>query len=116
MISKEDFCKGMRKAEEIWNLQDTLYDIANRSSVSAMFEISFPTMVDEYLEVLGLAMNDVNHWIPYWAFHLEFGKKYDKEETLFDYYGRPINIKTPEDLYDFLISDLSDEVFVDVND
>lgn len=110
MIDKDKFCKGLSKAKDIRKIQDDIYNLGNASDPSALFNLDFPTMIDDYIEMLEIVMNDRNHWISWWCFDLEFGAKY-RDGCVLDYDGKNIDLSTAEKLYDFLLSDLSEENF-----
>ena len=95
--SANDLQKGinelMRKAED-----NICMDFMNAGSLMINHE-------DIVVELLSDIFDDKGEWISWWCFETGYGESktevYDRDDNVI------ANIKTPEDLYDFLIDEMN---------
>lgn len=62
---------------------------------------------DLCIELLGKIFHDVNGWIPYWIYDLEYGNEY-RNGWVTEADGTTIPLKTSEDLYRLLVRNLNE--------
>lgn len=105
LLSKEDFCKYIERIIEVGEnsaiLEKALQVFADDIKFTGFyFDNSFDI---EFLENL---LDDDNHWISWWLFE---GRE-DPESNYLICNKEKFVIKTPEDLYDFLFQDESEDL------
>lgn len=54
---------------------------------------------------MGFIFQDDDHWIDYWAYELDFGRRYESG-MIVDDNGTNISLETTEELYEFLVKNL----------
>lgn len=104
-ISFEDFERHLDDAVSILHLQDTLYGAVsdyNAEHRKSEFDFGyFPTLIDNLVELLETLTEDEDHWISYWMFDLDCGRRY-VDGCVRDEDGHIIFLKTVKDLWELL--------------
>ncbi len=111
MITKEQFVKIINRLRDYNDLQDKIQelfednidnqemDFMNAGSICVGHE----TIVVELLENL---FNE-RRTISWWIYELNYGRNY-KEGCIAEANGTPIDLSTPEKLYDYLIKEMEE--------
>lgn len=63
-------------------------------------ELSFPSLIDNVVDLLIRLTDDESNWISYWIFELDCGEKYEPGCVTFN--NENIKLKTIKDLWDLL--------------
>ena len=108
MINKEQFVKIINRLQEAYDIQNKVNEIFRNATDniisdfanSAGLMICHEDLIIELLE--NMFDNDI---ISYWIYELNYGKNY-VDGCVVDEHDEIINIKTSEDLYDYLVSGL----------
>lgn len=104
-ITYEEFEKHLNDAIAILHLQDTLYAAVsdyNADHRESEFDFGyFPTLIDNVVVLLEKLTDDEDHWISYWMFDLDCGRKYI-DGCVRDEDGHIIFLKTIKDLWNLL--------------
>ena len=103
MISKKQFCDIMHKLETHRAKIDVLEDV-----LGVILEMD--SLEDIVVDLLNKTMElreteEYGTDIDFFVYELDFGNEWDENSLIVD--GKPIDISTPEKLYDYLISSLS---------
>jgi len=101
MITKEEFLTVMKEIEYCYKYSDDLNAFFHRTNVNGyLFQ---PDCTETALRLLHLIFKneDVDEWISYFCYELDFGKKW-KEGMVKDKDGADIKLQTAEDLYNLL--------------
>lgn len=106
-LTFEEFEKHIMAVIQIIELQDDLF-AAGRKIKGSEFSLSFPTLIDNVIELLGILLNDKYEWISYWMFELYCGSKY-KDGMITDRNGENIRLKTIRDLWNLLKEEESEK-------
>lgn len=99
MITREQFHKWMDTIVEATKLLDEI--AACRFFSDEMID-TFGKMFDIPVAIVQEAVGD-SDWIPYWLWELDCGEHYD--EGCVDDHGKPVKLKTIDDLYDVIVSE-----------
>lgn len=101
IITKEYFNEIMENVKNTYKYQEGLNNYFSKSGVDGY--IYQPDCVDTTIKLLHniFAEKDVDEWISYFCFELDFGKKY-KEGMIRDEFGKDIPLSTYDDLYALL--------------
>ena len=105
MITKEEFVAIIDEVEQVHKYSDSLNHFFHQNNVQGyLFQ---PNCTETALRLLHLMFKqaDTDEWISYFCYELNFGRKW-KEGTVKDRDGADIKLQTPEDLYDFLRSNM----------
>lgn len=101
-IQYEIFKKHMKDIERIIRFEDKLWDVcAEAFKQSLDCELTFPTLVDNVIDLLGRMTNDNGEWISYWVYELDCGKEYCDGKVV-DSDGSIIKLETVDDLWNLL--------------
>lgn len=105
MISKEQFVKHVNAIKDKHDLDSRLNKFFSDNSIDGY--IMFPDLTPNLIEVLHTIFGeaDKEEWIEYFMFELNFGKGW--KPGMVNVHGKDIPLSTPEELYDFLVSDMS---------
>ena len=117
MITKETFCAIIRALQKSNNNADIIdrelcntlekhnrFDFGERGTFAEWF--CDWKLQDEIINVLESEMNDCDKWIEYYTYELDFGNNY-KDGCVIENDGKThIKLRTPEDLYDLLLSNM----------
>lgn len=101
MITKEEFVTVMKEIEYCHRYSDKLNNFFHQNNVDGyLFQ---PDCTETALRLLHLIFKnaDVDEWISYFCYELDFGKKW-KEGMVKDKDGADIKLQTAEDLYNLL--------------
>lgn len=104
MIRKEDFVEVLCEVREVNDYQEGLNKYFNEHGADGyLFQ---PDCVCSVIKLLHLMFGekDRGEWISHFCFELDFGRKW-KPGGCLDDDGQEITLSTPEELYDYLISD-----------
>ena len=103
ILGKELFCKTMNQIQEVYDYGDKLNHFFKENHVDGyLYE---PTCISQTLSLLGFIFQDDNHWIDYWVYELDFGRRYEPG-MIVDDNGTNISLETTEELYEFLVKNL----------
>lgn len=98
ILTKETFIEIMEDIQKSHDYQEGLNDYFKKHDVDGY--IYQPDCLSSSLKLLHLifAEKDINEWISYFCFELDFGRKY-KDGMVTDENGKNISLATVEDLY-----------------
>lgn len=100
-LTKEEFTNYLNRVKNAFDLDCEISKLSFSKNIELstnLSELSTPV-----IELLQKIMNDKNEDISYFAWELDFGAKYEDGDFV-DENDEPIDISTPEKLYDYLIS------------
>ena len=117
MISKNKFVSIMNALKEADELQDKINELMQnaRDNIRNDFMNAGGMMIchtDIVIELLGDMFLDADEYIPWWIYDTNYGK--DHTEIFWTFDGENsqpkviADIKTAEDLYDFLINEMKE--------
>jgi len=100
-ITREFFTEIIEEIEKTYNYQEGLNTYFKKSGVDGY--IYQPDCIGAALKLLHYIFGekDIDEWISYFCFELNFGKKY-KDGTVLDANGKDIPLSTIDDLYNLL--------------
>lgn len=109
MITKKEFVDIINKLKQVNDFVDETNDKArqlNDAIISDFFNasslsISHETLVVKLLENM---FNDDVGIISWWLYELDYGRKFELGDFRID--EKPVDISTPEKLYDYLIKEV----------
>lgn len=98
IISKEYFNEIMENVKNTYKYQEGLNDYFSKNGADGY--IYQPDCIDTTMKLLHniFGEKDINEWISYFCFELDFGRKY-KEGLVKDEFGKNIPLATFDDLY-----------------
>lgn len=96
MISYEYFNNVIKELQMADDLINSANDIVQ---IEFMCNIS---MQDTVIDLLSRMMNDVEDFISYWVYEMDFGRKWT-DDTCTEKDDTPIILKTTRQLYDYLV-------------
>ena len=98
IITKDFFVEIMESVKKTYKYQEGLNDYFSKNGVDGY--IYQPDCIDTTIKILHkiFEKKDVDEWISYFCFELDFGKKY-KIGMIKDEFGKDIPLSTFEDLY-----------------
>ena len=104
-ITYEEFEKNLNDAVAILHLQDRLYGAVaeyNDEHRESEFDFGyFPTLIENVVTLLETLTDDTNHWISYWMFDLDCGRRY-VDGSVRDEDGHVVYLQTIGDLWRLL--------------
>lgn len=103
MLSKETFVKTINFLEERENQIDKINELFTEEFGDSVFYPYFKhdkMIVDILMEI----MDDQGEWIEYYLYENDYGHDL-KPDSVSEADGTPIDITTPEKLYDFLVKE-----------
>ena len=104
MISKETFVKTMQRLKKLDDDMNTADEAFKRLCPDfCSFYLTDPA--DMIVDILEDVFEDKDHWIEYFVYELNYLNGYDAHSVL-DENGRPIDVSTWENVYDFLIENM----------
>ena len=101
MIDRKTFHKWMDRLVEAGEIVDT---ISECDYFSDKLVESLCRVFDLPIDLVSDLMGDTDGWISFWLFELERGKKFD-EGSIVDRDGKPVSVKTIDDLYDRIMEE-----------
>lgn len=106
LLGKEKFCNILKDTQRVWDYQDSLNSLYKEQNVDGyLYE---PSCIDQVTDLLAFIFEDEGRWIDYWAYELNFGRKYQEcSVTRMD--GSVIPLRTSEDLYTLLEENIRDK-------
>lgn len=99
-ISKKKFVEIINTIKDVIERYQALYKIG--------VNITFPMLEDTVIDLLNHIFDDNSNWIEYFIFDLDFGTKWT-EKSITTMEDEPIYIRTPEELYDYLVENMEVE-------
>lgn len=108
MISKEQFVRIINRLQETDDIRNKVNEILRSATDNILcdFTSAAGLMIcheDLVVEILENMFD--SDMISYWIYELDYGKDYI-DGCIIDEHNEIVNIKTPEDLYDYLIGGL----------
>lgn len=102
VITKEYFSEIMESIKKTYKYQEGLNNYFSKNGVDGY--IYQPDCIDTTIKLLHkiFGEKDIDEWISYFCFELDFGRKY-KEGMVKDEFGKDIPLSTFDDLYKLLI-------------
>ena len=105
IMSKESFCEVMDNYRSMFSFTDEMNDLFDKYACDG--NLYPPMCTDTVIDLLEFIFNDINRWILYWSWELEFGERYEDGDVK-DEHGEVIPLKTAEDLYDLLVRNMKE--------
>lgn len=103
IITYQEFEKYMQSIRTIFDIEDRLADISHevKQRSKSEFNLYYPSLVAETMELLAKVVDDKDDWINYFVFELDFGSKNNVMQVK-DGDGNIIPLATVEDLWNIL--------------
>lgn len=99
MLSKNEFCKVMKRWEEYTKKEDALNTaLTEMGGDNGLFLAS--EMEELMLEILEKDLGDVNEWLAYFVYERSFNR--DPQPCVFEQDGTPVPTGNWEEIYDFI--------------
>ena len=105
VMSKESFCEVMDNYRSMFDFTDEMNDLFDKYKMDG--NIFPPLCTETVIDLLEYIFNDVDGWIRYWTFEVDFGKDYEDGNAK-DADGSNIPLKTVEELYDLLVRNMKE--------
>lgn len=105
-ISKEKFIEIINAAKNQFSFEDDLNNLLGKYNCDGY--VCMPTLLEQVVFLLECIFKDKYHWIDYYCYELEFGKKW-KKGMITDSDGKDVKLETAEDLYDFITKECANE-------
>ena len=105
VMSKESFCEVMDDYKSMWSFTDDLNELFDKYESDG--NVYPPMCTETVINLLEYIFYDVDGWIRYWTFEVDFGKDYEDGDAK-DADGINIPLKTTEDLYDLLVRNMKE--------
>ena len=107
-FSKEDFVDAINRLKAANNLQDDIDNLMEhaRENIENDFMNACALMINHealVVKLLEVIMDDQDENISYFIYELQYGAEY--EPGCYTINGKEVDISTPENLYDYLISE-----------
>lgn len=106
ILNKKEFCKiinNLIKTEECIEELNAVFKKHNKDIT--LMSLLYNENID-IINILEIMFNDYEEYISYWIYELDFGEKYH-DGCITENDGTNIILKTPENLYDFLIKEMT---------
>ena len=109
LLTKEEFCKYINFIKDRIEAEDKINDLFTEEFTDSIF-MPYGKCIDKIVSLLSKIMRceDVDVWgtndIDYFIYELDFGKKWP-EYSIYDACDALIPMRTPEELYDYLIKE-----------
>lgn len=104
IISKDAFLRIMNDVHKEEEYIDDINGVFNKYNYGGGYFP--PTCVDSLVNLLEFIFEDNNDWIGYYIWELNFGKNWNPGTVRCK--DKDIRLDTDENLYDFLVKDLSE--------
>ena len=106
LLSRNDFSNVINRLKQNDRFLDKLSDVLDEFGIDN--QICSTGLEDVIIDILETIFDDKkSEWISYWIWELDYGEKYNDGDVA-DEDGVAISLRTPEDLYDFLLKEKSD--------
>lgn len=105
ILSKKEFTKIINKLKNIDELENNVNSLFRKSNNDMIRDFSYCMISasnSALIRILEKMFKDDDEFISYYIYELDYGKEY-KEGSIIDKDNKPIDISTPEKLYDYLI-------------
>ena len=109
LLTKEEFCKYINFIKDRIEAEDKINDLFTEEFTDSIF-MPYGKCIDKIVSLLSKIMHckDIDVYgtsdIDYFIYELDFGKKWP-EYRAYDEHGALIPMRTPEELYDYLIKE-----------
>ena len=109
LLTKEEFCKYINFIKDRVEAEDKINDLFTEEFFDSIF-MPYGKCIDKIVSLLSKIMRceDIDAYgttdIDYFIYELDFGKKWP-EYSAYDEHGALIPMRTPEELYDYLIKE-----------
>ena len=107
LLTKEEFCEYINFIKARIEAEDKINDLFTEEFSDSVF-MPYGKCIDKIVGLLSKIMHceAIDAWgttdIDYFIYELDFGKKWP-EYSVYNEHGAPIPMRTPEELYDYLI-------------
>lgn len=101
LISKEKFVETMEKIIELNNVTEKFNEAIEMLCGDGW--IAFTKHETIIVDLLKICVGDTEDWLDWWLWENYYGERIS-DTSLAEVDGTPIDVKTPEKLYDFLVS------------
>lgn len=98
--NKELFVKALKNLESMTAKYEKVVEALD---IDGVFTFGMDT-IDIVIELLSALVGDTEEWVSWWVWDTNFGKSEDLI-TVIERCGKKVEIKTAEDLFDFLVKD-----------
>lgn len=105
-LTKNDFVNYMNEIQNAYDVDCSIDEIAYNKGIQ--FQSNISQLGDVAINLLTKIMHDDLKHIEYFIYELDFGRLYQEGDFL-DENDNPVDISTPEKLYDYLISFYDEE-------
>lgn len=109
LLTKEEFCKYINFIKDRIEAEDKINNLFTEEFSDSIF-MPYGKCIDKIVSLLSKIMRceDIDAYgttdIDYFIYELDFGKKWP-EYSAYDEHDAPIPMRTPEELYDYLIKE-----------
>lgn len=112
MTSKQNFLNYINALEDVFEEQRTLSSVLKYFSVYENFP-AFSNMIDQYVKMLSELVEqpldtENGNDLEYFIWEEDFGKDFQIGDML-DIDGTPVDISTPEKLYDYILAEVTND-------
>lgn len=99
-ITRNTFCQAMNMMNQVCDSSDMMYDKFNMEGIGTEF---VDPLVRYMVDTMAEALNDTKERaIDFFVYECDFGRDYEDGDFVVD--GNVIDISTPGNLYDYLVS------------
>lgn len=100
------FDRCLRECKSLWDMEDAVAKAMDRHAkeFGDLAEFYLPTQMSTVITLLATLMHDVDDWISYFCYELNFGD-YEDENAITRFDGTPIPLHTTRQLWNLLVED-----------
>ena len=99
IMQNEQFKKIMNELKQTWDFNEDYNKLFKSHNVDGY--IMLPDATEQAIALLEIIFHDVNHWISYFVYELNWGKDYKLGDIVID--GEMFDLSTVDNLYDLLM-------------
>ena len=102
-ISKDRFCRALTQLKKANDIQNRIDDIMREVPEGVDFMSGYGTAINHeclVVELLEMLTNDEDGFIGWWCWEMDYGREVEEDSMTYD--DKPIDLRTPEKLYDYL--------------
>lgn len=101
MITKDEFCKALNKLKEQRDIDYNFHYHIEKAFPGSYAPIYNNVLWELSIHLLELSIKDDGEFVSWWVFETDFGTKDNVKSVRV--FGEPVDVSTPEKLYDFLV-------------